>query len=314
VKQVVLGEGIANTELYIVDESMKLVPVGVSGELYIGGEGLARGYLNRPDLTAERFVPHPFSASGGARLYRTGDIVRYLSDGQIEFLGRADHQVKIRGFRIELGEIEAVLYQHERVREAVVVAREAVTGQQRLVGYVVAEDGEELSAGDLRKHLSEKLPEHMIPSVFMLLDELPHTPNGKLDRRALPVPDSARPDLQHCSFVAPAGPLERDLANMWSGLLGVEQIGIHDNFFELGGHSLIAMQLVSRVRADFDLEIGLRDFFQRPTIEELAKMIEEAFFARSEDGNEMEAMLSQLEEIEEEEAQRMARGEEQNAL
>ena len=314
VKQVVLGEGIANTELYIVDERMKVVPIGVRGELYIGGEGVARGYLNRPELTAERFVPHPFSASEGARLYRTGDMARRLSDGQIEFLGRADQQVKIRGFRIELGEIEAVLYQHERVREAVVVAQEAAAGQQRLVGYVVAEDGEALSTGDLRKHLSEKLPEHMIPSVFMLLDELPHTPNGKLDRRALPVPDSARPDLQHCSFVAPTSPLERDLANMWSGLLGVEQIGIQDNFFELGGHSLIAMQLVSRVRADFDLEIGLRDFFQRPTIEELAKMIEEAFFASSEDGKEMEAMLSQLEEIEEEEAQRMVRGEEQNAL
>jgi amino acid adenylation domain-containing protein len=308
-----LGRPISNMSVYILDDWMEAVAVGVSGELYVGGDGLARGYLNQPGMTAERFVPHPFSTTPGARLYRTGDIGRYLEDGNIEFLGRADHQVKIRGFRIELGEIESVLTQHSQVREAVVAAQE--TGPaggkgQRLVAYVVAEAGTQLQTSQLRQHLVEKLPEHMIPSVFVQLDEFPLTPNGKLNRRALPVPDSSRPDIAD-RFVAPTNPLEEDLAQMFSALLGVERVGIEDNFFELGGHSLLAMQLISRVRADFDMEIGLRDFFEAPTVTRLAEMMEAAFLATTEAG-EIAEMLSELELIEEKAAQRMFTPEQEN--
>src|ERR1700749_5005516 len=207
---------------------MRLVPEGVSGELYLAGEGLARGYLNRPELTAEKFVPHPFSAVPGERLYRTGDVARYLPGGELEFLGRPDHQVKVRGFRIELGEIESTLAQHERVREAVVVAREEAGGHKRLGAYVVAEGGDtQEGAGELRGYLGERLPEYMVPSLFVALDSLPLTPNGKVDRKALPAPE-LRPELGD-GYAAPTTPAERVLADIWCKVLGLEQGGANDN-------------------------------------------------------------------------------------
>ncbi len=208
--------------------------------MHIGGAGVARGYLNRPELTAEKFIPDPFSAEPGARMYKTGDLARYRPDGNIEFLGRADHQVKIRGFRIELGEIEAALGQHPAVREAVVLAREDAPGEKRLVAYVVA-GARAADDDDLRRFLKEKLPEYMVPAVFVLLDALPLMPNGKIDRRALPAPDRSRPELDK-AFVAPRTPTEELLAEIWAQLLDIERVGVHDNFFDLGGHSLLATQ------------------------------------------------------------------------
>ncbi|MGC0779176.1 MAG: amino acid adenylation domain-containing protein, partial [Candidatus Acidiferrum sp.] len=231
--------------------------------------GLARGYLNRPELTAEKFIPDPFSAEPAARMYKTGDLARYRPDGNIEFLGRADHQVKVRGFRIELGEIEAVLGQHPAVREAVVLAREDAPGEKRLVAYVVAES----TADELRRFLKDKLPDHMVPAVFVLLDTLPLLSNGKIDRRALPAPDRTRPELDN-TFVAPRTPTEELLAQIWAQLLDLERVGVHDNFFDLGGHSLLATQAVSRMREAFQVEIPLRRLFEVPTVAGLAESIE----------------------------------------
>jgi acyl-CoA synthetase (AMP-forming)/AMP-acid ligase II len=231
-QRIPIGRPLANREIYILDNYGNPVPVGVSGELYIGGAGLARGYLNRPELTAEKFVPNPFCQQAGARLYKTGDLARYLPDGNIEFLGRVDHQVKIRGFRIELGEIEAVIVQHPAVREAVVLAPEDAPGERRLVAYVVAEREPHPTTTDLRNFLKEKLPEHMVPASFVLLDALPLMPNGKVDRRALPAPDRARPQSEK-SFVAPRDDLELQLTRIWEEVLGVRPIGVRDNFFEL---------------------------------------------------------------------------------
>jgi amino acid adenylation domain-containing protein len=265
-----IGRPIANTQVYILGEGLELVALGVRGEVYLGGEGLARGYLNKPELTAERFIPHPYSAREGARLYRTGDIGRYLADGNIEYLGRADHQVKLRGFRIELGEIESVLSQHPQVREAVVVAQETAVGQKRLVGYVVTEAGAELSTSELRQHLAEKLPEHMIPALLVQLEELPLTPNGKVDRRALPGPDTSHPN-QTREYEAPRTPYEEALCAIWQQVLGLDRVGIHDNFFELGGHSLLATQVMSRLREAFQVDLPLRVIFEAPTVTALAE-------------------------------------------
>src|SRR5579859_5531527 len=279
--EVTIGRPIANAQIYILNSSLHPVPIGVTGELHIGGAGVARGYLNRPELTAERFIPDPFSAVPGARMYKTGDLARYRPDGNIEFLGRADHQVKIRGFRIELGEIEAALGQHPSVREAVVIAREDAPGdpstslriEKRLVAYVVTEREPPPTTTDLRNFLKEKLPEYMVPSAFVLLDALPLTLNGKIDRRALPSPDRSRPELDK-AFMAPRTPTEELLAEIWGKLLGIERVGIHDNFFDLGGHSLLATQLVSRVREAFQVEIPLRRLFEVPTVAGLAESIE----------------------------------------
>ncbi|MGA3164142.1 MAG: amino acid adenylation domain-containing protein [Verrucomicrobiota bacterium] len=273
--EVTIGRPIANTQIYILNSFLHPVPIGVQGELYIGGAGVARGYLNRPELTAEKFIPDPFSAAPGARMYKTGDLACYRPDGNIEFLGRADHQVKIRGFRIELGEIEAVLGQHPAVREAVVVAREDSPGEKRLVAYVVAEREPLPTTTDLRNFLKEKLPEYMVPAVFVLLDALPLMPNGKIDRRALPSPDRSRPELDK-AFVAPRTPTEELLAEIWAQLLDLERVGVHDNFFDLGGHSLLATQLVSRMREAFQVEIPLRRLFEVPTVAGLAESIEAA--------------------------------------
>jgi acyl carrier protein len=253
---------------------MEPLPAGVTGELYIGGAGLAREYLNRPELTAERFVPDPFSQAAGGRLYRTGDLARYAADGSLEFLGRMDHQVKVRGFRIELGEIESVLGRHPGVAEAVVVAREDVPGDKRLVAYVVSPNGPSF-ASELRGFVSDRLPAHMVPAVFVVLDALPLTPNGKVDRRALPAPGQATLDLVR-PFVPPRGPFEEAVAGIWSEVLGVDRVGAHDNFFDLGGHSLKATQVVSRIRDAFQVGTPLRQLFETPTVAGLAESIEAA--------------------------------------
>ena len=279
-KSVPIGRPIANTRVLILDALLQPVQIGVPGELYVGGDGLARGYLNRPELTAERFIPNPLSDEPGARLYDTGDVARYLLDGNIEFLGRKDYQVKIRGFRIELGEIQTVLGQHPGVRDVVVLARAdtASPTDKRLVAYVVPEEappsaGDQRFAHTLRDFLRKKLPEYMVPSAFVFLDGFPLSPAGKVDRRALPAPDWSSPELER-AFIAPRSPVEKALADAWSRVLGVEQIGVHDDFFELGGHSLLATQLISRVRDAFQVEVPLRDLFETPTVAGLAEKIE----------------------------------------
>ncbi|HWS56473.1 MAG TPA: amino acid adenylation domain-containing protein, partial [Pyrinomonadaceae bacterium] len=267
-----IGRPIANTQAYVLDARMEPVPVGVSGELYLGGDGLARGYLGRPALTAERFVPDPFGGAG-SRLYRTGDVCRWGEEGELEFVGRADAQVKVRGFRVEPGEVEAALRRHAGVREAAVVARGEAADRRRLVAYVIAREGAEAFAADeLREHLRRVLPEHMIPSAFVSLEQLPLTPNGKVDRKALPEPEFEAA----AGHVAPRTPTEELLAGIWAEVLGVERVSVGDNFFELGGHSLLATRLASRVRELFKVELPLRALFEHPTVGELAGRVEEA--------------------------------------
>jgi amino acid adenylation domain-containing protein len=265
-----IGRPIANTTTYVLDEHLRPQPVGVPGELFIGGVGVARGYLNRPALTAERFVPDPFAATPGARLYRTGDLARWRADGTLEFLGRRDHQVKIRGFRIECGEVEAALGAHPAVAQALVLAREDRPGDRRLVAYVVPA-GADPGAAALRAHLRERLPDYMVPSAFVTLEAFPLTPNGKVDRAALPVPEG-RVDL--ATAVAPRTPAEEAVAAIWAEVLGVESVGVEDNFFDLGGHSLLATQVVSRIRAAFEVDLPLRDLFDNPTVAALARIVE----------------------------------------
>ena len=264
-----IGRPIANTQLYILDRYLQPVPIGVAGELHIGGDGLARGYLNRPELTEEKFIANPFSADPVSRLYKTGDLARYLPDGNIEFLGRMDTQVKIRGYRIELGEIEAVLCQHPAIRDAIVMVREDNPGDKRLVAYVVQHEGASVEAKELRGHLKKKLPDYMVPSAFVFMDALPLTPNGKVDRSGLPMPEF----VHRTEFIAPRTSMEDNIAEIWAEVLGLERVGIDDNFFELGGHSLLATQVVSRLRTYFNCDIPLRTLFEAPTVEGLAAMI-----------------------------------------
>jgi amino acid adenylation domain-containing protein len=268
-----ISHPIANTQFYILDQHGQLVPVGVPGELHIGGQGLARGYLNRPLLTAQKFIPNPFSDKLGTRLYKTGDKARYLPSGEIEYIGRIDYQVKLRGFRIELGEIEAVINQHPSVTETVVIDREDIPGHKRLVAYLVLERSQILEPNQLRSFLKQQLPEYMIPSAFVELEALPLTPNGKVDRRALPVPESAVITPGE-TYVAPRTPIEEVLAGIWTEVLGVNGFGIDDNFFELGGHSLLAIQVISRLREAFQIELPLSYLFESPTIAGCAKKIE----------------------------------------
>lgn len=270
-----IGRPIPNAQVYILDRHLNPAPVGVPGELHIGGVGLARGYLNRPELTADRFIPHPFRAEPEARLYKTGDRARYLPDGNIEFLGRFDHQVKVRGYRVELGEIEAVLREHPAVREAVVVVREETPGDKRLAAYVVPEPALPPQTAELHRFLRSRLPDYMVPSAFVVLDALPLTPNGKVDRGALPAPSGLRPELQE-AFVAPCTGTERAVARIWSEVLGLEQVGVHDSFFELGGNSLLATQVVSRIRGALQVTLSLRSFFAAPTVAGMAQAVEEA--------------------------------------
>src|SRR5271165_1819759 len=286
--EVTIGRPIANTQMYVLDGTREPVPPGVTGELHIGGVQLARGYLGRPELTAEKFVQNPF---GEGRLYKTGDLARYRSDGAIECLGRIDSQVKIRGFRIELGEIETVLRQHPSVQESIVIAREDIPGEKRLVAYIVARDhtpGDErltrhaisrngaASPSELREFLKVNLPEYMVPAHFVFLEKLPLTPNGKIDRKALPKPQEGELCLEQ--YVAPRDPIEEILAGIWAEVLGRERVGIHENFFDLGGHSLLATQVVSRVREAFDrrIEVPVRALFEAPTVASLGARLTEA--------------------------------------
>ena len=287
-ESVSIGRPIANTQIYILDRYLMPVPVGVFGELHIGGAGLSRGYLNRPELTAEKFILNPFAEDGihasfilhpssfilSERLYKTGDLARYLPDGNIEFMGRSDHQVKVRGFRIELGEIEAVLSQYSAVREAIALVREDNPGDKRLVAYIVANS--ELKTQDselinnLRCYLKQKLPQYMIPSAFVLLESLPLTPNGKIDRRSLREPDTNTAEFES-NFADPRTPDEQLIAEIWAEVLGLERVGIHDNFFELGGHSLLATQAISRLREALQVELPLRSLFESPTVATLSE-------------------------------------------
>jgi amino acid adenylation domain-containing protein len=267
-----IGRPIGNTEIFILDKMLQPVPIGVAGELHIGGDGLARGYLKRPELTAEKFIVHPLNPDPKARLYKTGDLVRYLPDGNIEFLGRIDHQVKIRGFRIELGEIEGVLRQHPAINETVVLAREDTPGDKRVVAYFVPTRDAAPTTAALRSFLKEKLPEYMLPSVFVTLKSMPLTPNGKVDRRALPAPDQANL-APTGTFAAPQDAVESQLVQMWESVLGVRPIGVRDNYFELGGHSLVAVKLMNRIEEVFGKTLPIATLLEAPTIEQLAAIL-----------------------------------------
>jgi len=269
----VIGVPLPDLQLYILDQHLQPVPIGVPGEIFVGGAGLAVGYLNRPELTAERFIPDPFSKERDAKLYKSGDLARYLSTRDIEYLGRIDHQVKIRGFRIELGEIETNLRQYPGVQNVVVLVREDIPGDKRLVAYVVANVEFSPTTNELREHLGQRLPGYMLPSVFVKLDVLPLTPNGKVDRRALPAPDQAQIEMGN-EYVPPQTPTEEVLAGIWANILQVDRVGIHDNFFELGGHSLFATQVVSRIRDSFQINLPLHSIFEAPTIAEISEVVE----------------------------------------
>ncbi|GFZ92179.1 non-ribosomal peptide synthetase [Okeania sp. KiyG1] len=272
-----IGKPISNTKVYILDKNLQPVPIGVAGELHIGGDSLAIGYYNRPELTASKFIPNPFEFSKATKLYKTGDLGRYLSDGNIEFMGRIDHQVKVRGYRIETGEIEATLTQHPTVKETVVLAREDNSGNQDLVAYLVLEsETPEVSEAEqidkVKRYLKQQLPEYMIPGRFVLLPQLPLTPNGKVDRKALPVPDVA--SSVSTEYVAPETETQKELAEIWAEVLGIEKVGVYDNFFDLGGHSLRATQVVSRVRSTLNLELSVSKLFENPTIAQLSSDLE----------------------------------------
>jgi amino acid adenylation domain-containing protein len=277
-----IGKPIANTQLYILDEEMRPVAVGVAGELYIGGAGVARGYLNRPDLTAERFLPDPFSSVPGARLYKTGDLCRYQPDGNIEYLGRLDQQVKIRGYRIEPGEIIAALNQHPGVRASHVAAREQGTGDKRLVAYIVPVPGVEPTAAALQEFIGATLPDYMVPTTFVRIAALPLTPNGKIDTEALPEPDATNDMRAAATATEPLTPMQERLVAIVAGVLGVERVGIDDDFFMMGGHSLLGVQLISRIRDNFGVTLPLLSLFEAPTVAELAVEIERIFMANLE--------------------------------
>lgn len=274
-----IGRPIANTQVFLLDHHLQPVPVGLPGELCIAGHGLARTYLNRPDLTAEKFIPNPFSSTPGERLYKTGDLARYLPDGNIEFLGRIDQQLKIRGFRVEPGEIEATLRQHPAVQEAVVSAHQFQPEDKRLVAYFVANQARSVTVADLTRYLKDRLPHYLLPSVLIPLDNLPLTPNGKINRQALPAPEYTRSELE-TPFAAPRSPVEEVLTGIWSEILGMEQVGIDDNFFELGGHSLLATRVMSRVQTVFQISLPLRTLFEKPTVAHLAQSVEAACRAK----------------------------------
>jgi amino acid adenylation domain-containing protein len=266
-----IGAPIANTEIYILDERRRLCDIGEAGELYIGGAGVGRGYLNRSELTAQKFIPHPFNQQSCARLYRTGDWARVREDGQIEFAGRRDQQVKLRGFRVELGEIEVALAKHPSVRESVVVARDDTGGDKKLIAYLVA-NGTAPNAGELRNFLSAQLPEYIVPAAFVVIDALPLSANGKVNRLALPDPDQMSARLSS-EYLAPRNEIEHRLAAIWAKVLRVERVGVNDNFFELGGHSLLAAQVISRLRSELAIETPLRLLFEHPTVASLAATV-----------------------------------------
>ena len=267
-----LGRPIQNMQVYLLDHHGQPVLAGVPGELHIGGVGVARGYLNRPELSADKFIPDPFTGKAGTRLYKTGDLARFLPDGSLEFLGRTDHQVKIRGFRIELAEIETVLGEHPLVREVAVIAREDDPGDKRIVAYIVPRSERVPDISDLRNHLKGRLPDYMLPSVFVTLDSMPLSETGKIDRESLPAPEQSRPEMEQ-SYAAPTTALEKVIAGIFSEVLKIERVGVRDNFFELGGHSLLATRVVSKVRQIFAIELPVRKLFKEPTVSGLASVI-----------------------------------------
>jgi amino acid adenylation domain-containing protein len=269
-----IGRPLANTQLYLLDAHLEPVALGVIGELYIAGDGVTAGYLNQPDKTAERFLKNPFSQDHESKMYRTGDLARYWPDGNVEFLGRGDDQVKIRGFRIELGEIETALSQHPAVKQTVLLALEDEHGDKRLAAYVVAQSGQASSPDALRSYLKQHLPDYMVPSAFVLLPKIPLTPNGKIDRKALPAPEQAQ--AQTHTYVAPATPTEHAVAAIWADVLRRDQISTTDNFFDLGGHSLMATQVISRIREHFHIELAMRVLFEKPTIQAVSQAVDTA--------------------------------------
>jgi amino acid adenylation domain-containing protein len=280
------GRPIGNIKIYLLDQYFEPAPVGMPGEVHIGGLGLARGYFNRPELAAEKFIPNPFSREPGSRLYRTGDLARYGPSGNIEFLGRVDDQVKIHGFRIELGDVKAVLDQHPSIRESLVTTYEA-SGAKAVAAYIVFDGGNVTVAG-LRDYMKKRLPEYMIPSAFVTLDSLPRLPNGKINRKALPAPDKTALEAR-AVYEPPASLVEKEIAGIWTRLLGVERIGARDSFFDLGGHSLLATQMVARIYDAFQVSIPLRSIFEKPTIVELALVIEEELIREIAERTEEEA-------------------------
>jgi amino acid adenylation domain-containing protein len=311
-RQPAIGRPISNAQVYLLDGYLRPVPIMVAGELYIGGVGLARGYLNRPDLTAERFIPNPFSGETGTRLYRTGDLARYRMDGTIEYLGRIDNQVKVRGYRIELGEIEAVLREHGAVADVVVTIRANTHDDKRLVAYVVPNE----PSGDwpllaARNYLRERLPEYMIPSSFVLMEALPLTPNGKIDHSALPAPHQVKSDTE-VEYVAPRTALEEGMAEIWKDLLDVELVSPGDNFFDLGGHSLLMTKLVSRIPEVMGVEIPMRSLFEFPTLEGMSKLVNDSLLEQ-EDSGEMAKLLEELKRLSPAEARLMLEAENQLA-
>jgi acyl-coenzyme A synthetase/AMP-(fatty) acid ligase/acyl carrier protein len=269
-----IGKPIINVKIHLLDANLQPTPMGVPSELSIGGEGLARGYLGRPDLTAEKFIPDPFSADPGQRLYRTGDLARYLPDGAIDFLGRIDHQVKLRGFRIEPGEIEAALKQAANVRDAVVLAQGGSQADSRLIGFVVPRSSETLKAKELRDHLRGQLPDYMVPATFHSLEEIPLTANGKVDRKAL-FQLGAQTMEAETEYVAPRNEAERQLVRIWQEALRLEKVGIDDSFFDLGGHSLLMISIQGRLKEVFKKDVSIMEFFKRPTIRMLSKLFAE---------------------------------------
>jgi non-ribosomal peptide synthetase component F len=269
---ITIGQPIGNTQLYILDKYMQPVPDGVVGELHIGGEGLAQGYLNRPDLTKEKFIPNPFNSGSGVRLYKTGDLARYLPDYSIEILGRTDHQVKIHGHRIELSEIASVLMQHPSINDAIVITHKENSGEKRLLAYCVSKNNQSLSAFELQEFARKKLPAYMIPAAIVQLNELPLTPGGKTDRQSLPLPEDLR---QYREYVAPRNEIEQILVEIWQSILEVDQVGIHDNFFDLGGASIQSLQIVAHANMA-GIPLTAENIFEYQTIAELAVQVKAA--------------------------------------
>ena len=268
-----LGKPIDNTQVYVLNTELQPVPAGYPGELFIGGDGLAKGYFNLPEMTREKFLPDPFSSMTGARMYRTGDLVQQLENGKLEFLNRVDSQVKIRGFRIELGEIESALAQYQTIRDNVVIVREDSPGDKRLIAYIITEENQETDTSELRQFLKTRLPDYMVPSGFVFISQFPLTPNGKIDRKALPAPGDTEQDSAKV-FIEPQTETEKKLAAIWCNALKIKRIGIDDNFFELGGNSLVAAMLISSINSNFGVRMALRTIFEKQTLLEIASEIE----------------------------------------
>jgi aspartate racemase len=296
-----IGGPIAQTRVYLLDPRQQPVPIGTEGEIYVEGPGVGLGYLGQPELTAEKFVPSPYSRTPGARLYKTGDLARFRPDGEMEFLSRVDDQVKIRGIRIELGEIRSVLSGHPDVRQSTVVAAGDRSEGKRLVAYVAPKTEGALSPADLRNFLKDKLPDYMIPAAFVMMEALPLTPSGKVNRQALPAADPTTPEK---AFVAPRTPVEKILAMIWAEVLGLERVGVHDDFFALGGHSLAVTQIISRVVEQFNLELSVRSLFEAPTVADMAMVVTQTQ-AKKTGAKNLAPMLADLESLSDVEAQEL---------